>query len=131
MTEEKTDNPDSMWELLPGEIQQALRKAVAEKKETTRPVRGVIRLCPRCGERDTTDCDRVMGIEDVTIGLCLRCGYLWCLECETALLTSVLCGHWQVCAHCRERKDPSGCCSTVAWKCKHVRTWLSKSHPTV
>jgi hypothetical protein len=132
MTQRKTDNPDTMWELLPAEIQDALQNAVEEKKGKPKGERGgVLRPCPRCGEKDTTDCDRVLGIEDSTIGLCITCGYLWCLECDAALLTSVLCGHWQVCTHCGEKKDASGYCNTVTWKCKHIRVWLNKNHPTV
>jgi hypothetical protein len=132
MTKREVDNPETMWELLPPEIQGSLRKAFEEKRSKPKAERGgVIRSCPRCGTTNTTDCDRVMGIEDVTIGLCISCGYLWCLECDAALLTSILCGHWQVCAHCGEKKDAAGLCNTAAWKCKHIRIWLNKNHPTV
>jgi hypothetical protein len=132
MTQRKIDNTDTMWELLPAEIQDTLQKAFEEKKGKPKPERGgEIRTCPHCGEKDTTDCDQVLGIEDSTIGLCIACGYLWCLECDAALLTSILCGHWQICAYCGEKKDSSGSCKTVAWKCKHVKAWLNKNHPTV
>lgn len=132
MSQAKTENFDMLWELLPPEIQDALRKAVEEKKERPKAGRGgVIRSCPRCGGKDTTDCDRVLGIEDSTIGLCIGCGYLWCLECDAALLTDILCGHWQICTYCGEKKDASGYCNTVAWECRHVKAWLNKNHPTV
>lgn len=132
MTEREVDNPETMWELLSPEIQSALQKAVEDKRGKPRTERSrLIRSCPRCGRNDTTDCDRAKGIEDVTIGLCISCGYLWCLECEAALLTSILCGHWQVCAHCGEKKNASGLCGTSALRCRHIQIWLSKNHPTV
>ncbi len=132
MTRKKFENHETMWELLPSEIQDSLRKAVEEKRGKPKAERGgVIRSCPRCGTTDTANCDRVAGIDDVTIGLCISCGYLWCLECDAALLTTILCGHWQVCTHCGEKKDAAGLCNTAAWKCKHILTWLKKNHPTV
>jgi long-subunit acyl-CoA synthetase (AMP-forming) len=121
-----------IWELLPEHIQESLRTAVETNRDLSR--RGgntSIRDCPRCGDGNTIDCREVADIADATVGLCLSCGYLWCLECDAVLLTSVNCGHWAICAHCVEQKGASGECTKVAWKCEHIRQWLEKTYPRV
>ena len=37
--------------------------------------------CPKCESKKTTDCENEMGINDICVGKCVQCGYLWCLEC--------------------------------------------------
>jgi hypothetical protein len=119
-----------MWELMPPEIQKALQEATEEPAgDVARPESVVIRRCSRCGGTDTTDCHAIKGIADPTIGLCVTCGYLWCLECETHLISTVTCGHWRICASCPERKDESGYCRAVPWECAHIKDWLDKNNP--
>jgi hypothetical protein len=121
----------SMWELMPLEIQDALQAAVeALAAGEGRKTNVLIRLCPRCGGADTTDCHEVAGIDDSTVGLCITCGYVWCLECETHLISTAICGHWKICANCGERKDESGYCGTVPWECDHIKRWLERTNPT-
>jgi hypothetical protein len=122
----------SMWDLLPPEVQGALRKAILENGYRTRPRRGAsIRSCPSCGSRNTADCQCVSTIEDSTVGLCISCGYLWCLECDAPLITSVVCGHWEICTRCESGKDTSGDCGEVAWECARIKAWLKRAHPVV
>jgi hypothetical protein len=120
----------SMWELMPLETQGALQKAIETLAgDVERTESAVIKRCPRCGGTDTTDCQGIEGIADPTVELCIECGYLWCLECETHLISTALCGHWRICANCVERKDESGYCRTVPWECVHIKGWLDKSNP--
>ena len=120
-----------MWDFMPPGIQKALRTAVetlgADEKI---PRGGLTKQCPRCGAKDTTDCHDIAGISDATVGLCITCGYLWCLECETYLISTITCGHWKICANCGERKDESGYCRTVPWECTYIRSWIRKSSAT-
>jgi len=131
MANTDTEDLRGMWEFLPERVQRALQKAVdtlwehAGNREQT-----MARHCPRCGARETFDCDKVAGISDPTVGLCISCGYVWCLECDTYLISTVVCGHWKVCRNCTERKDGSGYCRTAPWECKHIRDWLAGSNPT-
>ncbi len=122
-----------MWEFLPPGIQESL-KAVLEihqQRGHRQDMPAIIRECPHCSSHNTIDCGHVKDLNDTTIGLCLACGYLWCLECDTALLTTVNCEHWQVCSACTEEKNLSGYCGIIPWECIHIKTWLKKSHPRV
>ncbi|MBA4418007.1 MAG: hypothetical protein C0392_08875 [Syntrophus sp. (in: bacteria)] len=119
-----------MWELMPTEVQEALKKAIEIVTAKTKHEKSsIIRRCPRCGARNTTDCRGVEGIADSTIGLCITCGYLWCLECDVHLIASIVCGHWKICAGCGERKDELGYCGKVPWECRHIKLWLEKNNP--
>ncbi|MBA4390387.1 MAG: hypothetical protein C0399_05565 [Syntrophus sp. (in: bacteria)] len=121
-----------MWEFLPDNIQDSLKIAFVIYQQRERQERqAIIRRCPRCSSKNTIDCGQVKDLNDTTIGLCLTCGYLWCLECDTVLLTTVNCGHWQVCSACVEEKDLSGYCGIFPWECIHIINWLKKNHPTV
>ncbi len=75
------------------------------------------------------DCSLVDGIEDITVGLCSVCGYLWCLECDASLLTSPACGHWLVCEICDEEKEHDGFCGIMPWDCKRISEWLARKSP--
>lgn len=123
----------TMWEFLPDNIRVSLKMAleIYQEKRLGQDRQVSTRECPRCSNKNTINCGNVKDLNDITIGLCPACGYLWCLECEMALLTTVNCGHWQVCTACREEKDPSGYCGIVPWECTHIISWLKKSHPTV
>jgi hypothetical protein len=56
--------------------------------------------CPRCGSGQIKDCRRTEPINDVTVGLCMKCGHLWCLECGRSLVVNVHCNHWCICLLC-------------------------------
>jgi hypothetical protein len=120
-----------MWDLLPDTAREGLEKAAEEYREKGQSRKtGSIRSCPHCGHRNTSNCEQIPGVADATIGICFTCGFLWCLECATALLTTVNCGHWAVCGECNERKDASGYCGRLAWECDHVKAWIRKTHPS-
>lgn len=121
-----------MWEFLSDDLQDALLLAVEKNRTAKIPIRGQsVRPCPHCGNSGTMDCARVEGISDATVGLCLTCGYIWCLECDASLITGIPCGHWQICAACGEKKKPSGFCGTMPLECRHIQAWLEKNHPVV
>ena len=56
--------------------------------------------CPRCASNQIKDCRKVEGINDITVGLCMQCGFIWCLECGRSLIGDVHCDHWDVCMKC-------------------------------
>ena len=72
--------------------------------------------CPGCGSDQTGDCEHVEGIRDFTLGLCAKCGYLWCLECGRPVAKGIACGHWEICRRCDEA-GASGRCGTNFIEC--------------
>ena len=122
-----------MWEFLPVNIQNSLKMAfeMHQQKSEWQERRALVRRCPHCSSNNTIHCGQVKDLNDTTIGLCLACGYLWCRECDTVLLITVNCGHWQVCSACTEEKDLSGYCSIVPRECIHIIAWLKKNYPMV
>lgn len=121
-----------MWELLPPEIQETLKETIDEFRTASAEEKSrSAGTCPRCGGKTTTDCQNVDRIRDATVGLCIHCGYLWCIECASALMTSVRCGHWNVCIHCGQPKDAYGYCTTEPAACPFIQDWLARHHPNV
>lgn len=120
----------NMWELMSPETQRALRDGLENLTgDVSHAESGSTRRCPRCGGNDTADCQGIRDIADPTIGLCVTCGYLWCLECGTHLISTPTCGHWRICASCDERKDEAGYCRTVPSECPRIKEWLDRVNP--
>jgi hypothetical protein len=80
--------------------------------------------CPNCSSVKTVDCDEIVGIEDITIGLCEDCGYIWCLECGVPVERGEICGHWQVCEDCEEEKDEYDECGIPPIECPYILEWM-------
>jgi len=72
--------------------------------------------CPHCGSGQTKDCQHVEGIEDFTVGLCVKCGYLWCIECGKSLAKNTNCTHWEICRKC-DAAGMSGLCGSDPMRC--------------
>jgi len=88
--------------------------------------------CPRCGSYNIHDCQApeselnqygkeivktgskcevTRKIDDITVGHCDDCGYLWCLLCESEIsFDDTICWHWDICDACEKTFDiPSTC----------------------
>jgi hypothetical protein len=89
--------------------------------------------CPRCGSINTHDCEAeheeinpynpretiksgsscgvALEVDDITVGHCDDCDYLWCLECGSELtLDSPVCVHWEICEECGKTEEyPDDC----------------------
>lgn len=84
-----------------------MEEAREEAKEFYRAE--MIGNCPRCGSEKIKDCEEVIDIKDNTVGFCLDCGFLWCLECEYELADNI-CSHRTVCDDCEKvDEDGMGC----------------------
>jgi hypothetical protein len=78
------DDFTKVWGTLPVDLQDELAKAMEESSaELPEELLNEIFVgeCPECGSRGTRDCEEVPEVEDITLGLCNTCGYLWCTEC--------------------------------------------------
>lgn len=108
------------WIWVPLDLQKELRKALEEStaesgEEFSSEI--LIGPCPRCGSKKTRDCERIVGIDDPTIGFCKSCGFLWCSECGSPLRSSIICGHWEICNNCGNLKDEDGFCEHATVEC--------------
>lgn len=115
------------WETIPPEIQAYLKKCFEETTTEEEFLSAIlVGDCPECGSKRTIDCTDIEGVDDPTLGLCKDCGYFWCIECGSRLISSFNCGHWEVCDKCNEKKDEFGACGVMAWECERIDEWLMK-----
>lgn len=123
---EDNDEILNLWASLPKDLQQKLKKIAEESSAATDEqfiAEVMIGECPRCGSNHTKDCDEVDGIEDLTVGLCMRCGYLWCSECGRSLTQNIQCEHWEICEECEEA-DETGFCDIDPMECQKLKDEL-------
>jgi hypothetical protein len=84
---------EAMWwsATLPPEFQERLQERVRTMPSAKEFVRSImIGNCPKCGSEVTCDGDDLDG-GDATEGICVSCGFLWCLECGDPYP----CSHWE------------------------------------
>jgi hypothetical protein len=120
------------WILLPPDVQRELEKAIEESTAEDADEFAweiLVGPCPKCGYPKTMDCEGIEGIDDPTVGLCKRCGFLWCTECGSALGASTDCGHWEICDSCQIPKDKEEDCGYSPDECGIIQNWkFSKGH---
>lgn len=73
--------------------------------------------CPGCGSYQTKNGEDEDSIGDFSVGLCIACGHLWCLDCGRQLSTDISCNHWDICRKC----DSSATCNIVLSECKKLK----------
>lgn len=84
--------------------------------------------CPRCGSSNVDDCENDRAINDICVGQCFDCDFLWCLECGEPLhRDSPHCPHWSVCEQCEEGQKEFGC-ETPPWECEKIEAWKRGRH---
>ena len=77
--------------------------------------------CPKCGGENTRDCeDSPLG--DITVGFCLDCYIIWCLECgEIFKENQTICVHWEICDKCKFSTDEG--CDILIDECSIIQDW--------
>ncbi len=117
------DSFTELWKHLPKELQDELAEAV-EKSSARSPEEFAWQIfvgpCPRCGSRETQDCEGVAGIADISLGLCNRCGHLWCTECGRPAVVGTPCEHWEICESCLEEKGRPHDCGISTAACPKI-----------
>jgi len=117
------DDFRKLWKDLPEDLRDELMSAMEESSaESPEEFLNEIFVgeCPTCGSGNTRDCEEVTDIEDITLGLCNSCGYLWCTECGRSVEKGTTCEHWDICEKCTRKKNKFGDCGIPPWECKKV-----------
>ena len=126
----KNDDLSRLWGDLPKDVREKLIEAVGGSDASAMEEflsEMFIGDCPHYGSRVTGDCEDEPDIEDVTVGICFDCGYLWCAECGRPVTWDLPCEHWAICEKCPEA-DGSGDCGLFAWECEKVSTFDNQAN---
>ncbi len=131
-------DPEKLRDLLASLPQDVIDyvKMVAERSQSQEDFLRLIFVgdCPRCNSSNSVQCDNVTGIENPTLGLCVDCGFVWCLECGGQLETAywpereIRCGHWEICEACETAHPHEGICQIPPWECRKILEWLNENH---
>ena len=125
-SKEETQELEKLWHGMPEEARDELMRLAEESDSEDEFVRAVfVGDCPSCGSVETAMPEGADGEEDLTVGVCKACGYLWCLECERELTPGAACGHWDICESCEEIDEESGLCATSPDQCDVIQAWLT------
>jgi hypothetical protein len=118
------------WQGMPEEARDELLRLAEEADSEDEFIRSVfVGDCPGCESAETVLAEGPDGEEDLTVGLCKTCGYIWCLECDSELTAGSRCGHWDVCEACAQVDEATGICGVSPDECDVIDNWLSgKQH---
>ena len=79
---------------LPREVQEGLFTLIEKHDNVDEFISAVmVGECPKCGSEKTRDAEDIKSMDDATVGVCMDCGYVWCLECGEPL-DEWPCPHW-------------------------------------
>lgn len=125
---------ERFFQSLPPDIAEEIRAIARDSESEEDFCRQVfVGDCPVCGSANTSDCDDAP-LEDSTIGRCLDCDTLWCLECSTLFTKGQTeCPHWEICDSCElacdseeDDDDEAEWCGVLTWNCDKVMKWKQK-----
>jgi hypothetical protein len=130
-TPKKPDREEVLdaFHALPEEAQNALQELLRQAKDDPKEfVRlAMVGDCPFCGGSNTRDCDET-SLGDITVGICLDCYRLWCLECGFLFSKGqTLCDHWVICQDCKFNDinyEEGETCGTTADECSIIKEKL-------
>ena len=123
----KFNDVENILETIPEDARNELMRLAEESESEDEFVRAVfVGDCPRCESDQTGMPEGPDEEEDVTVGICKACGYVWCLECDSELASGASCGHWQICESCEQLEEESGLCNTSPDACDVIQTWISQ-----
>jgi hypothetical protein len=124
ITQERIEAIRQIQSDLPPEIKQAMDEMVQQYETAEDFVAAVLTgACPKCGSQSVRDCEKVMGRNDPTVGMCLDCGQHWCLECGYMFADqNDACPHWAICEECQSsQENPEHGCLQDSSDCLQIR----------
>jgi hypothetical protein len=110
-------------EALPETMQEFLLKTAERSSGDGDFYNGVVMGdCPVCGSFNTRDgSDTPLG--DPTVGICLDCYTIACLECGNVFdKGQTVCEHRRICDGCGLAKEGDGC-GVPTWECSFIQAW--------
>jgi hypothetical protein len=107
---------------LPQDLKEFLIRAIAKGNPELDSFNGVVAGdCPVCGSFNTLE-GADTPLCDPTVGICLDCCSINCLECgEIFEKGQTACHHWQVCEQCEISSEDG--CGTAVWDCSKIEHW--------
>lgn len=114
------------FEQLPRELKEFLDGAERDPVFMQELFLGVIAGdCPICGSFKTLDGGDTP-LRDTTVGICLECYCMICLECGEILgRGQTQCDHRRICDQCHGPGSENGC-HTPIWECQEIEEWKIK-----
>jgi hypothetical protein len=122
MNQQKDLKAQENFEALSEEMREFISEALRTPDSQASLFRGVLAGdCPLCGSFSTLGGgDTPLG--DDTVGICLDCCTITCLECgEIFARGQTHCSHWQICERCESHQD-YGCAISI-WECPRIGDW--------
>ena len=96
-TAAEIDAVRELFQNMPPEALADLRRAFSES-DTAEGFADRIFVgdCPKCGSKQTGNCEHDPEIEELLVGRCYNCSHLWCTECEKPLAVGATeCPCWE------------------------------------
>ena len=116
------NNAQDLLQSLPRNLQEYITKLKEKADAEEGYMKSVMAgYCPNCASDRTIDGYNAP-LNDITVGICLDCHTLWCLECGEVLdKGKTVCGHWAICDKCAIETD--GGCEFPPFDCTIVSEW--------
>jgi hypothetical protein len=110
---------------LPEDVKNTLEELLEQAKSKEEFLQlAMVGGCPFCGGTNTRDCDETP-LGDITVGICLDCHRLWCLECGYKFPEGkTMCEHWAICEDCEFIDEKKESCGTPPFECSILREKL-------
>jgi transposase-like protein len=98
------------------------KKEIKKKTRDEFVNKDIFRKCPKCESEHITDTVGSL-LDDPTVGMCLDCNTMWCLQCGTTFKPKqTACKHWKICNDCK-LMDDEGFCDVPPWQCSTLNSW--------
>lgn len=111
-----------IFESLPEETRENLLEIMRTSGSLEEAIRRIhVGDCPVCGSQNTRDCEDTP-LNDSTVGICLDCHAMWCLECGMVFKEGqTKCEHWEICDKCHFPGEDG--CGIPTLECSIIADW--------
>jgi hypothetical protein len=118
----KRDESEEFLQSLPKNLQAYIFKVKQRIEAEEDYIKSVMAgYCPNCSSDRTIDGYKAP-LNEITIGICLDCYTLWCLDCgEVFERGQIVCAHWSICDRCAAEAD--GGCEFPPFDCSLIQEW--------